>query len=91
MNKRLGEAAFIVEGWILLKELTGLFGLDISGLQASLTEDSQGGDIEGMINKRLEAKKRKDFSEADRLRKELEAKGIILKDTKDGTTWHRKI
>lgn len=91
MNKRLHDKDFIAQAWVLLKELTKLFGLDISGLQTSLTNDPQDGGIEELIKERLEAKKRKDFSEADRLRMELEAKGIILKDTKDGTTWRRKI
>ena len=34
--------------------------------------------------------KNKDFKEADKIRKELEEKGIILEDTKDGTTWRKK-
>ena len=44
-----------------------------------------------LIDKRNLAKKERNFAEADKLRKELEAKGIILEDTKDGTTWRRKI
>jgi cysteinyl-tRNA synthetase len=31
------------------------------------------------------------FQEADEIRKNLEQKGIILEDTKDGTTWRRKL
>jgi cysteinyl-tRNA synthetase len=44
-------------------------------------------DIELLINARLDAKKRKDFKEADRIRDELTAMGVVLKDSKDGTTW----
>jgi cysteinyl-tRNA synthetase len=43
--------------------------------------------IEAKINERLEAKKNKNFSLADAIRTELEALGIKLKDTKEGTDW----
>lgn len=42
-----------------------------------------------MISKRAEAKKSKNFVEADRIRKELADAGIILEDTPQGTTWRR--
>lgn len=44
--------------------------------------------INEMIAKRAEAKKNKDFSTADSIRDELASKGIILKDTREGTTYH---
>jgi cysteinyl-tRNA synthetase len=43
--------------------------------------------IEEMIRARKEARSRKDWKESDRIRDELAAKGILLKDSKDGTTW----
>lgn len=43
--------------------------------------------INEMISKRAEAKKAKDFATADSIREELAAKGIVLKDTREGTTW----
>lgn len=43
--------------------------------------------IKEMISKRAEAKKAKDFATADAIREELAAKGIVLKDTREGTTW----
>jgi len=46
---------------------------------------------EADVLKRIEARKaaraRKDFAEADRIRKELEAAGVLLEDGKAGTTW----
>jgi cysteinyl-tRNA synthetase len=48
-------------------------------------------EIIAQINQRLEYKKAKDFIAADTIRKNLEAKGIILEDTREGTTWRRKI
>lgn len=43
--------------------------------------------IEAMIVQRKQAKANKDFTEADRIRNELLAKGIVLKDSPQGTTW----
>jgi cysteinyl-tRNA synthetase len=39
------------------------------------------------IEERKEAKKNKDFATADAIRDELAAKGIVLKDTREGTTY----
>jgi cysteinyl-tRNA synthetase len=36
---------------------------------------------------RVAARKSKNFAEADRIRDELAAMGVVLHDTKDGTTW----
>jgi cysteinyl-tRNA synthetase len=48
-------------------------------------------EIEALIHKRTEAKKRRDFKTADKIRTELLEKGIILEDTPAGTKWKRKI
>ena len=45
--------------------------------------------IEEAIDARAAAKKAKNFAEADRIREELLAKGIVLTDTREGTTWSR--
>jgi cysteinyl-tRNA synthetase len=43
--------------------------------------------IEGLILERIAARARKDFAESDRIRDELAAMGVVIKDSKDGTTW----
>jgi cysteinyl-tRNA synthetase len=43
--------------------------------------------IEGLISDRTAARARKDFGESDRIRDELAAMGVVIKDSKDGTTW----
>ncbi len=43
--------------------------------------------VDGLISARNGARKAKDYAEADRIRDELAAMGVVLKDTKDGTTW----
>lgn len=45
--------------------------------------------IDDLIILRAEAKKTKNFAEADRIRQELADAGIILEDTPQGTTWRR--
>ena len=47
-------------------------------------------EIENQIFKRTEAKKNKDYETADAIRNELEQKGIILNDTREGTSWDLK-
>ena len=47
-------------------------------------------DVEAQISERAEAKKSKDFEKADAIRNELEEKGILVKDTREGTIWDLK-
>ncbi len=47
-------------------------------------------EVEAKIAARTQAKKARNFAEADRLRDELLQEGIILEDTKDGVRWKRK-
>jgi cysteinyl-tRNA synthetase len=51
----------------------------------------QDAEIEKLVAEREAARKRRDFATADRIRKELAERGIILEDTKDGSVrWKRK-
>ncbi|PWG03585.1 cysteine--tRNA ligase [Sphingosinicella humi] len=45
--------------------------------------------IDGLIEARAEAKRRKDYAEADRIRADLAGEGILLEDGPTGTTWRR--
>ncbi|MGD1067665.1 MAG: cysteine--tRNA ligase, partial [Vulcanimicrobiaceae bacterium] len=45
--------------------------------------------VAAVIAARALARKNKDFALGDRLRDALAAEGIVLKDSKDGTTWTR--
>jgi cysteinyl-tRNA synthetase len=52
--------------------------------QASGVDPKQ---IDGLISERTAARARKDFRESDRIRDELAAMGVVIKDSKEGTTW----
>jgi cysteinyl-tRNA synthetase len=43
--------------------------------------------VDEQIEARNVARKSKNFKESDRIRDELAAMGVVLKDSKDGTTW----
>jgi len=63
-------------------------------VSASFVETNYGrillAEIEELITARNEARKAKNFKESDRIRDELLAKGIVLKDGPTGTTWEVK-
>jgi cysteinyl-tRNA synthetase len=48
-----------------------------------------GGDVQARIDARAEAKARRDFAEADRIRAELADEGVLLEDGASATTWRR--
>ena len=63
--------------------------------QAAPTSGSGAGgrarsDIDALIARRAEAKARRDFAEADRIRDALAADGVLLEDGPSGTTWRRQ-
>ena len=46
--------------------------------------------VEGLVAQRTEARQRRDFAEADRIRDELDAMGVELEDSAEGTRWRIK-
>lgn len=68
----------------LFDELIGVLGLVYNRKDENLDAE-----IEALIAARQEARKAKNWAEADRIRDELKAQGIILEDTPQGVKWHR--
>ncbi len=62
-----------------------LAALDLLGVQV-LRETAGDADIDALVAARLEARSRKDFAEADRIRDELSGMGVQLMDRKDPDT-----
>jgi cysteinyl-tRNA synthetase len=75
-----------------LKALANLLGLlvdePVTFLQGIATDLAI--DIEALIQQRSDAKKAKNFAEADRIRQALTSQGIVLEDSPQGTTWRRQ-
>ena len=71
----------------LMKKITTL--TDILGLKIDKKEEMLDEDIEALIAERQQARKDKNFARADEIRDELLAKGIVLKDTREGVRWSR--
>lgn len=76
-----------------LKQLGAILGLLQQEPQTFLKGTQQQGmplsesEIEAKIAQRIEAKANSDFAQADAIRDELAALGIILKDSREGTSW----
>ena len=73
-----------------LKASAHLLGLLTASEDEWFRGEGDSGDIETRIIARTEAKARRDFAEADRIRDELKAEGILLEDSPSGTTWRRE-
>lgn len=76
----------LVEGAIaMFDELTGVLGLVYNRKTETLDSD-----VEALIEARTNARKEKNWAEADRIRDQLKEMGIVLEDTARGVKWHRE-
>ena len=72
----------------LVEEILNVFGISFKALGVAAISEK---DIEKMIEVRSGLKRQKRYREADKIRRELEEKGVILEDTKEGALWRKKI
>lgn len=74
-----------------LKELAGLLGVLQLEPDAFLRAGAEGkvdaAEVEALIQARLQARAEKNWAESDRIRDQLTAMGVVLEDSKGGTTW----
>ena len=73
-----------------IRASAALLGLLESSAEKWFRGGADEGAIEARIGERTEAKKRRDFAAADRIREELGIEGIVLEDGPGGTTWRRE-
>ncbi|QIR38451.1 cysteine--tRNA ligase [Tolypothrix sp. PCC 7910] len=89
-GKTATPAEELRQQWQTLVTLAGVLGLEAKPEEEKPASNSlSDSEIEDLIAQRQAARKAKNFAEGDRIRNELQAQGITLIDSKDGTRWHR--
>ena len=81
----------------LLNDFDKVLSLDLVQQAKKLAEkktetpaNEEDAEIDALVAQRTQARKDKNWAEADRIRDELNARGIVLTDTPDGVKWSRK-
>lgn len=85
VNDGVQSKALVEYAIKVFDELMNVLGL----LYNRNAEKSLDDEIEALIQARNDARKAKNWAEADRIRDELKAQGIVLEDTPQGVKWHR--
>jgi cysteinyl-tRNA synthetase len=88
-NKKIDDAGFTAAAAVTLKELFAVLGIAVTAAKEEASVEGQA--IDAKLAERNNARRNKDFALADKLRKELDEAGVIIEDSKEGTTWRRKI
>ncbi len=88
-NKNIDDLDFIYNANVLIKELLGILGISLKIENKTVEVNDEF--VNEKILERNKARNDKDFILADKIRKELEEKGIMLEDTKEGSAWRRKM
>jgi cysteinyl-tRNA synthetase len=87
------DLAAAAEKAAVLRRLANVLGLLEADpeqfLQAGTGDEENSADIEALIAARNQARQDKNWSEADRLRDQLDAMGIVLEDKDGKTIWRR--
>lgn len=72
----------------LMEDFDKVFSLNLTApAEEEKIDDELTVYVEAKLAERKEAKKKKDFAAADAIRDELKAKGVEIKDTREGTVW----
>ena len=87
-----GQQTFTAEDLEMLKSTVNRYVFDILGLRNEKAAETGGKDmvtplVDMLLNMRMEAKAAKDWATSDKIRDELMAIGVRVKDRKDGFDW----
>ena len=88
-NKNIDDAQFLYNAKGTIKESLDILGISLKAVEATIKITDE--EIKAMLLQREKARQENNYALSDKIRKELEEKGIILEDTKEGTTWRRKL
>jgi len=93
---RLGEAARLGAGMRRLAASLGLLQAEPEAFLkarpgAAAAREPDEDEIERLVAERAEARRRRDWAEADRIRDLLRSRGVVLEDTPQGTVWRRAV
>lgn len=76
---------------VAIAAMDGVLSLDLAKpFMVQVVDQDFAEKIEHLIARRADAKAAKNYAEADRIRDEIAALGVVLKDGKDGTSWEVK-
>ncbi len=94
LNTAMDEDAFGSGDAEAVREAFELFDSVLGVLALRRVEDAKppvdAAEIDRLIAARHDARRRRDFAEADRIRQELADRGVLLEDSAGGTRWKRK-
>lgn len=88
-NKNIGKADLVYAAKLTLDEMLKILGINLGAVKVDAEIGEE--EIKVKIQSRADAKKNKDYAQADKIRKDLEAQGVILEDSKEGTSWRRNL
>ncbi len=104
LSNDLNTPRVLAELWLMLKdsnlcsgdklavlyEFDKILGFNLESLEETRSEEADS-DILDLINSRNMARSEKDWKKADEIRNELLERGIIIKDTPNGTEWSKNV
>jgi cysteinyl-tRNA synthetase len=94
LNTAIDEEAFGTGDVAAVRETFDLFDRVLGVLALRRAEDARppvdAAEIERLIAARQDARRRREFAEADRIRQDLADRGVLLEDSAGGTRWKRK-